>query len=287
MLKGVCAAICTVFDDATQEFDEKAYLQHLDRMLESGVHSIAICGGTGEFAHLEVTEKRRIAEITAKRIEGKAKLVVHTSAIRTKNAVEASKHAEGLGAAAILVLPAIFEGPDEDGVFKHYETIANAVKTPIMAYNIPAHSGFDITPEYFKRLSTIPSVQYIKDSTGDLMRMEQLIAQGANFFCGCDYMQLYGLMAGAVGCFWGATNAMPKQSVELYALVEQGKLMEANTLWKKMKSANIFFWNNPYNPAIKAATKLMGNDIGICRLPSLPLQEGKVAELKKLLAPLM
>ncbi len=287
MLQGICVAICTTFDKTTQEFDEKAYLKHLDRMIEAGVHIVAVCGGTGEFAHLEVEERRRIAEVTAKHIEGKAQLIVQTSAARTKHAVEASKHAEGVGVAAVLVLPAIFEGADAEGVFKHYETIGKAVKTPIMAYNIPQSSGFDITPEYYKRLCDgIPSVQYIKDSTGDLMRIERLIAQGANVFNGCDYFPLYALMAGAAGCFWGGANVMPKEAVQLYNLTTQGRLVEANELWKKMKAANMFLWNNMYNPSVKAATRLRGNDIGECRLPVLPLTAEKVAELEKALAPL-
>lgn len=287
MLKGVCVAICTTFEKNSQAVDEKAYLKHVDRMLEAGMHIIAVCGGTGEFAHLEVAERRRIAEITAKHIEGKAKLIVQASAVRTKDAVEAAKHAEGVGAAALLVLPAIFEGADEDGVFRHYETIGAAVATPIMAYNIPQSSGFDITPEYFKRLSTIPSVQYIKDSTGDLMRIEQLIAQGASLFNGCDYFPLYALMAGATGLFWGGANSMPREAVQLYNLATQGKLVEANELWKKMKSANMFFWNNIYNPSVKAAASLRGYELGDCRLPVLPLRAEKAAELKKALAPLL
>ena len=287
MLQGICVAICTTFDKTTQAFDEKAYLKHLDRMLEAGVHIVAVCGGTGEFAHLETEERRRIAEVTARHIEGKARLIVHASAARTMNAVEAAKHAEGLGAAAVLVLPAIFVGADADGVFKHYETIGRAVKTPIMAYNIPQNSGFDITPEYYERLRGIPSVQYIKDSTGDLMRIERLITQGANVFNGCDYFSLYALMAGAAGCFWGGANVMPVEAVRLYNLVTQGKLVEAGELWKKMKATNMFFWNNPYNASVKAAAQLRGHDLGECRLPVLPLTAEKVAELKKALAPLL
>ena len=287
MIKGICVATCTVFDKSTEAINEAAYLKHIDRFLEAGVHAIAVNGGTGEYAHMDVAEHRRVAEITAKHIEGKAQLVVQASAIRTKNSVEAAKHAEGLGAAGILLLPALFEGAEEEGVFRHYETVANAVKTPIVVYNIPASSGFDITPEFYKRLSAIPTIEYIKDSTGSLMRVEELIAQGAKVLNGCDFFALSALMAGAEGCFWGGANIMPKQCVELYDLVMAGKLVEANTLWKKMKPAQMFIWNNHYNSSVKAACRLMGNDIGDCRLPVVPLKQDKVAELKVALAPLL
>lgn len=286
MLKGICTAICTPFKGATQEFDEVTYLKHVDRLLEAGVHSIAACGGTGEFAHLSREERAHIGEITAKHIAGKAKLVMQTSEVRTKDAVETAKRAEGYGADCLLILPAIFEGADQDGVFRHYESIAKAVKTPIMVYNIPQSSGFDITPDYYKRLTQIPNVQYIKDSSGDLMRIEQLTMQGADLFNGCDYFPLYALMAGAVGCFWGGSNAMPKESVQLYNLCSEGKYVEANELWKKMKPFNTFLWNSAYNPTVKAACRIMGYDLGDCRLPVLPLAQDKVKELEAALAPL-
>ena len=286
MLKGICTAICTPFKGPTQELDEVTYLKHVDWLLECGVHIIATCGGTGEYAHLSPEERRRIAEVTAMHIKGRAKLLVQTSAVRTVDAIEASKHAEGIGADCLLILPAIFEGADEDGVYGHYEAIGKAVKTPIMAYNIPQSSGFDITPEYFKRLRQIPTVQYIKDSSGDLMRIEQLTMQGANLFNGCDYFPLYALMAGAVGCFWGGSNCMPKEAVQLYNLCIEGKYAEANELWKKMKPFNTFLWNSAYNPTVKAACRYMGHELGDCRLPVLPLGKDKVKEMEATLAPL-
>jgi 4-hydroxy-tetrahydrodipicolinate synthase len=286
MLQGICTPSCTPFKGAKQEFDEVTYLKHLDWLLESGVHIIATSGGTGEYAHLSREERRRIAEVTAKHIKGRAKLIVQTSEVRTSDAIETSKHAEGIGADAMLVLPAIFEGADENGVFGHYEAIAKAVKTPIMAYNIPQSTGFDITPEFFKRLMQISSVQYIKDSTGDLMRIEQLIANGANLFNGCDYFPLYAMMAGAMGCFWGGSNCTPREAVQLYNLCKESKYVEANNLWKKMKPFNTFLWSNVYNPVVKAACRYLGHDLGDCRLPVLPLGKDKVKEMEQTLAPL-
>jgi 4-hydroxy-tetrahydrodipicolinate synthase len=159
--------------------------------------------------------------------------------------------------------------------------------TPIIVYNIPASSGFDIVPEFYGRLTTIPNIKYIKDSTGDLMRVEQLIAMGADVLNGNDFLALPALLAGAAGCFWGGANIMPKQCVELYNHVIGERLVEANELWKTMKPANMFIWNNHYNSSVKAACRLMGNDIGECRLPVVPLRQEKVEELKTALKPLL
>ncbi len=115
-LHGVIAALCTPFDDSGEQLDEAALRNHLDTMLEAGVHGIVLCAGTGEFAYLRDDEKARIAEIGIRHVDRRAAVVMQTSAINTADAIENSKRAEDLGADAIMVLPPYFEGPDTDGV---------------------------------------------------------------------------------------------------------------------------------------------------------------------------
>ncbi|MFC4296426.1 MAG: dihydrodipicolinate synthase family protein [Castellaniella sp.] len=285
-LKGICAAACTPMSDDGSSVDYDRLKTHLDTLIEAGVHIIAVCGGTGEFPFLSTEEKRRIAEVAARHIDGRTKLIVQSSAIRTEDAIEASRHAADLGADALLVLPPYFEGPTPDGVYSHYERIAQAVKTPIMAYNIPVHSGFDITPDFFKRLQQIDNVKYIKDTSGNFVRLQELIAAGLPVFNGADPFAFHALVAGAQGCFWGAVNAMPRQAVELYNLVQAGQATKAAELWKRMLPANLFFWNHPYNPAVKAATNLLVNKVGACRQPVQPLSDADLRELDVALQPL-
>jgi Dihydrodipicolinate synthase/N-acetylneuraminate lyase len=269
-LKGICSAICTPMDD-NGAVSVARLKNHIDKMIEAGVHIIAVCGGTGEFAFLDCEEKRQIAEVSARHINGRAKLIVQASAIRTEDAVEAALHAQGVGADAVLVLPPYFEGPVPDGVYYHYARISEKIEIPIMAYNVPVHSGFDITPEFFKCLTEIDNVKYIKDTSGDFVRIQELLASGATVFNGSDPFAFYALLAGCNGCFWGAVNAMPEEAVQLYKLVQTGKLTEAVTLWKAMLPANLFFWSHAYNPSIKAATNIMTGPVGMCRKPVMPL----------------
>lgn len=278
-LKGVCVPVCTPFTNSGAKVDERALRNHLDSMIEAGVHIIAVNGGTGEFPFLSVEEKRMIAEVSARHIDGRSKLIVQTSAIRTEDAIEASKHAEAQGADALLILPPFFEGPGADGVRWHFEQISRAVATPIMVYNIPQYSGFDVTPQVWAKLAQFGTVEYIKDSMANMLRLEQLVEVGAKVFCGCDYLNLYALLAGCVGCFWGGANAMPREAVELYELFEQRKLEDALVLWRRMQPLNIFLWTNPFNPAAKAASNLSGRPVGECRRPVLPLS----AEQKEVL----
>ncbi len=212
--------------------------------------------------------------------------MVQTSAINTADAIEYALHAEGVGADCLLILPPYFEGPDNEGVYYHYEMISEAIKIPIMAYNIPVHTGFDITPGFFKRLMGIDNMQYIKDSTGDLIRIQELLATGAKVFNGGDPIAFFSLVAGCPGCVWGAPNAMPKESVDLYDYVTSGELGEAKDLWKRMFPANDFFWTHVYNAAVKAATNLSGRKVGPCRKPVKPLTDSEMEGLKEALRPL-
>jgi 4-hydroxy-tetrahydrodipicolinate synthase len=286
-LEGICVPICTPFADEGKRVDERALRTHIDSMLEAKVHIIAVCGGTGEFPFLSEPEKRQIAEIAATHINGRCQLIVQTSAIRTEDAIENSKHAESIGATALLILPPYFEGPGEAGVRWHFEQIGKAIKIPVMVYNIPQFSGFDITPEVFSRLREIDCIRYIKDSTANMLRIEQLAASGASVFNGCDYLNLYSLMAGGAGCFWGGANAMPKEAVRLYDLYRAGKLTEALALWRRMQPLNKLLWTLPFNSVAKASANLSGRIVGECRRPVLPLTTDQLAAVRDAMAPLL
>lgn len=285
-LKGICCALCTPFTEDGESIDETAFRNHIDSMIEAGIHIILVCGGTGEFAYLRPEERRRLAEIASKHIDGRADFMVQTSSISTSEGIEYAKHAKDNGADCLLILPPYFEGPDADGVYDHYERIAAAVDIQIMPYNIPVHSGFDITPRFFKRLMQIDNIRYIKDSTADIVRIQHLLAMGAKVFNGGDPNAFFGLVAGCPGCVWGAPNAMPREAVELYNLVEGGNLVAARDLWARMFPSNLFFWNHVYNASVKAATNLSGRPVGPCRSPVRPLTAEEMEELKQRLKPL-
>jgi 4-hydroxy-tetrahydrodipicolinate synthase len=270
-LKGICAASCTPFKEGGEEVDEDALKAHLDYLIEAGVYIILVCGGTGEFAYLRPEEKKRIAEVSSKHINGRTAFMVQTSAINTDDAIDYAKHAEDVGADGLLVLPPYFEGPDADGVYYHYEKIANAVNIPIVAYNIP------------------DNIKYIKDSTGDFVRIRELIVAAgdkAKVFNGADPIAFESLVAGTIGCIWGAANVMPKECVQLYDLIMANNLVKAKELWERMLPANLFFWNHVYNSSVKTATNLSGRRVGECRKPVQPLKDSELAELKEVLKPL-
>ncbi len=282
-LKGICVPICTPFDKSGDRVDEGALAAHVDTLLDARVHVILSCGGTGEFAYLTEPERRRIHELVGKQVRGKAGFIAQASAISTRDTIEKAKAAQDLGADALMVLPPYFEGPTMDGVMWHYEQVARAVKTPIVVYNIPQNTNRDITPPLFARLLQIDNIRYIKDSTGDLTRIQQLVATGGKIFNGGDTLAFAALVAGCFGCIWGGGNAMPREAVQLYELVSAGKLSDAAALWQRILPTQIFYWTHDYNSSVKAATNLLGGNVGICRKPALPLGDADIAELKRAL----
>ena len=283
---GICVPVCTPFDESGENLDEGALRDHIDSMIEAGVHIVLVCGGTGEFATLRADEKRRIAEIAGRHIDGRAGFMVQTSAINTQDAIEYAKRAEGQGADAVMILPPYFEGPDRHGVRDHFERIGRAIHTPIMVYNIPQATNIDITPDFFRELLEIDNIESIKDSTADLVRIQQLLTTGGTVFNGADPIAFAALMAGCPGCIWGAVNAMPAEAVALYDLVAAGKLGEARALWQRVLPLQLFLWEHVYNAAAKAATNLSGRPVGPCRRPVQPLDEAQTAALEKAMAAL-
>ena len=279
-LAGVCTPICTIFTADGSRVDEVAQRKHVDRLVDAGVHIICVCGGTGEFSFLTRSERLALTELVATQLEGRARLIFHASAVITGEAIEYAKHAEGVGADCLLVLPPYFEGPTLEGTFEHYEKVASAVNTDIMAYNIPVHSGIDLEPDFVGRLMEIPNINYLKDSTGDFLRIQQLLKAGVQVFNGSDPLMLHSLMAGATGCFWGTSNAIPEQAVQLYEFSHAGQWDSALELWRKMYAVNDFIWHNPFNPSVKALGNLLGHDLRDCRRPVQPLTEAEMENLK-------
>ena len=137
--------------------------------------------------------------------------MVQSSEMSVSDTIETSKHAIDHGADGLMVLPPWLESPSERGVLYHYEQVARAVSADIVLYNTPAASGVEITPAMFRKLAAIDNVRYMKDSQGDLARIQRLAAicegaatgRGAHVLCGVDPLAPYALMAGAEGMIWG------------------------------------------------------------------------------------
>jgi 4-hydroxy-tetrahydrodipicolinate synthase len=259
----------------------------IDLYIDAGVHGLVLGAGTGQHPHLTQQECDRLYELGARRIDGRSKLICQTSALVLDEVIERSKHAQGLGADALMILPPYLEGPeDDDGLFAFYEAIDAAIEADIIGYNIPQATGIGISVDLFKRLNRLEHFNYIKDSAGDLAIHQEYLATGYKVLNGCDPNTVFSFIAGAPGCIWGAANYMPRESVRLFELVTGNDIAGAMKLWSRMIPSLLCLWRGNYVPKIKAACRLRDFGGGGVRAPLQNLSDDETRELAACLEPL-
>lgn len=287
-ITGINLAMQTPFlDDG--DIDYARWEELIDIYIGTGVHGIVLGAGTGQHPYLTEAECNRLYESGIKRIAGRCSVICQTSALNMDEIVRRSKHAQDLGADALMILPPYLEGPaDDDGLFEFYEALDAQVTADIIGYNIPQATGLSVSPALLTRLGQLDRFNYIKDSGGDLNVHQEYIqsADGVRVLNGADPITVYALMAGSVGTIWGSANYMPRECVALWDLVQAGDLAGALVLWQKMLPSMLWMWSNDYIPAMKSATRLRGFDGGTVRSPLRPISPAAEAELAKSLAAL-
>ena len=253
----------------------------IDIYIDAGVHGLVLGAGTGQHPYLTRDECNRLYELGARRIDGRCNLICQTSALVVDEVIARSRHAQGLGADALMILPPYLEGPEDDnGLFEFYRGIDAAVEVDIIGYNIPQTTGIAISVGLFKRLNQLDHFNYIKDSAGDLTTHQEYLATGYRVLNGCDPNTVFAFIAGAPGCIWGGANFMPRESVQLYELVVSGDHAGAMALWQRMIPSLLCIWRGQYIPKVKAASRLRGFDGGSVRAPLQNLDEAALAELE-------
>jgi len=259
----------------------------IDLYVDAGVHGLVLGAGTGQHPYLTRQECDKLYELGAQRIDGRCNLICQTSALVQDEVLERSLHAQGLGADALMILPPYLEGPeDDDGLFAFYEAIDKAVDTDIIGYNIPQTTGIGISVDLFKRLNQLENFNYIKDSAGDLTTHQEYLATGHRVLNGCDPNTVFAFIAGAQGCIWGGANYMPRESVQLYDLVNSDDIAGAMQLWSRMIPSLLCIWRGNYIPKVKAASRQRGFDGGSLRAPLRELSADEARELAASLEPL-
>lgn len=259
----------------------------IDVYIDAGVHGLVLGSGTGQHPYLTRDECNQLYESGAKRIGGRCKFICQTSALVQEEVIERSKHAEGLGADALMILPPYLEGPDDDdGLLVFYEAIDAAIGTDIIGYNIPQATGISISVDLLDRLNQLEHFNYIKDSAGDMTTLQEYLASGHKVLNGCDPNTVFALIAGAPGCIWGAANYMPRESVQLFDLVVENDITAAMALWSRMIPSLLDIWRGNYIPKVKAACRLRGFDGGGVRAPLREISADDEKTLVASLAPL-
>ena len=285
-LKGINLAMQTPFDE-NGAIDYSVFEELIEKYVAAGVHGLVLGAGTGQHPYLTEAECNRLYEVGAKRIAGRCNVICQTSALYMYEVIRRSRHAESVGADALMVLPPYLEGPsDEQGIFDFYKAIDAEAGVDLVGYNIPQATGISVSPQLFERLSQLKNFNYIKDSGGDFTVHQEYLQTSGTVLNGCDTTTLYALMAGARGVIWGAANYMPAEAVELYELTSAKKYEQALTLWHRMLPSLLFIWRAPYTPSVLKAAQLRGYGTGNVRRPLRNLSPEQEAALRHSLEPL-
>ncbi|MCV7196802.1 dihydrodipicolinate synthase family protein [Mycobacterium angelicum] len=285
-IHGIIAYPITPFTDSGIDTERLAAL--VERLVRSGVHAIAPLGSTGELAYLDESEFDTVVDTTIATVAGRLPVVVGVSDVTTAKTIRRARYAQQAGATAVMILPVSYWKLTEREIVAHYRSISDAIAIPIMAYNNPATSGVDMSPELLVSMfETIDNVTMVKESTGDLSRMRRITELSGGqlpFYNGSNPLVLDALKAGASGWCTAAPNLRPQPCIDLYEAVRSGDLEKAQILYDDLKPLLEFIVAGGLATTVKAGLDLLGFPAGDPRPPLLPLEERGRAQLRALLS---
>ncbi len=287
-LRGIVAYPITPFTDAGR-VDEPLLERIVDDMLAAGVHALAPLGSTGVLPYLSDDEREAVAETVVKRVAGRVPTLVGVSSLTTERTVHHARHAERVGASAVMIIPMSYWKLTEDEIVAHFDAVARAISLPIALYNNPATGGLDLGPETIARVLRIPNVTMVKESTGDVNRMHRLVqlcGEQVAFYNGSNPLAFSALAAGARGWCTAAPHVIPRLNVELYEAVTRGDLETARRSFHRQLPFLQFIGAHGLPRTIPAALELMGIRVGPLRAPLQPLAPDRIEALRTILVDL-
>jgi dihydrodipicolinate synthase/N-acetylneuraminate lyase len=270
---GVFPAATTQFDSAL-ELDLPATLRVQKALLQDGVHGLVLMGTVGEGNSLSAEEKRRVLGAAVELSGGKVPVIAGVSEFTTAAAARFARDAEHLGAAGLMVLPAMVYVPTALELEHHFKSVAAATGLPIMLYNNPPSYRVSIDIPTLGRLADVPNIVSIKESSPDSRRFTDIInAFGDRFvlFAGLDDIAFEGLTLGAKGWVSGLTNVFPAESLLLYEALLVGDLDRARRIYRWFMPLLHLDSEHDLVQSIKLAEQIMGRGSERVRPPRLPL----------------
>ena len=215
--RGAITALITPFRDGA--VDEAAFVALIERQIAAGIHGLVPAGTTGETSTLSHNEHRRVVELCVQTARGRVPVIAGAGSNATSEAIDLARHAKAVGADAVLVVAPYYNRPSQEGLYRHYAAINDAVQIPVITYNVPGRTVADLSNETLERLSTLPNIVGIKDATGDLTRISiQRLTCGPEWvlLSGDDPTGLGYIAHGGVGCISVTSNVAPESVAAFY-----------------------------------------------------------------------
>ena len=283
---GIIPAMLTPFT-SSGDLDLAGLKKNVDFLIESGVSQIMCLGSTGEAATLTREECVKVTETTVKAANGRVPVMAGTGATSTREVIERSKEAKSAGADSIMIVTPFYEIPNQEGLYKHYASIAEAVDIPICLYNIPPHTQVEIAPETLERLAKIGNIQALKDSSGNLSYFAEALRRVGDrmaILTGGDDITLPCFALGCHGAILALANIAPRMVVDLFQAVQQQERENSlDIFFKLLPIARAISVAQNFPAPVKEAVNMLGRPAGPARSPIVPLGNSEKEDIKKAL----
>ncbi len=286
-IKGVIVPLLTPMND-DETINEKELRNQVNHQIESGIHALFPLGTNGEAYILSREEKEQVLKIVVDEAKGRVPVYGGTGCISTKETIELSLKAKEIGVDVLSIITPSFAAASQDELYEHYKEVAKAVDLPIVLYNIPARTGNALAPATVEKLSKIPNIVGVKDSSGNFDNMLQYIEKTRYrkdfaVLSGNDSLILWCLLAGGRGGIAGCANVFPSTMASIYDTFIAGNLDKAREIQDSIRSfRDCFKFGNP-NTIVKTAVSLLGYPVGKCRKPFCQVPEAGIEAIKKVL----
>ena len=269
MFHGSIVALVTPFDEQDR-IDYDALRRLIEFHIAEGTDGLVIAGTTGESATLERGEHAELIRRAAEMVEGRIPVIAGTGSNSTRQTVELSQEVGDAAIDGYLLVVPYYNKPVQEGLYRHFRAIADAVDKPVMLYNVPGRTVADLLPETLARLADHPNIFGVKDATGDMERMKEhqaLLPDDFKYYSGDDFTTLEFLQLGGHGVVTVSGNVAPRQVSDMCKAVVDGDMTKAAGIDESLQPLNtaLFVESNPI--PVKWALHQMGLISAVIRLP--------------------
>jgi 4-hydroxy-tetrahydrodipicolinate synthase len=284
MFKGSIVAIITPFKD--NKVDEECYRELIEFQIEAGTSAIVPCGTTGESATLTMEEHSRVIDVAVEAVNKRVPVIAGTGGNSTREAIELTEHAKKAGADATLQVTPYYNKPTQEGLYQHFKAIAAAAPLPQVLYNVPGRTSVNLLPETVARLAELPEVVAIKEASGDLVQMAEIVrltGDKITLLSGDDNVILPVLGVGGKGVISVVANIVPRDTADVIKAWEDRNFDRAKELFYRLfpLCQAMFYETNPI--PVKTSLALMGKIREEMRLPLAPMSPANRERLQKAL----
>lgn len=282
---GMATALVTPMDDGGG-IDYLALERLLEFQIEQGADALVVMGTTGEASTLADKERKELAEFVIRRVDKRLPVILGTGSNDTQKSVRLSREAEQAGADGLLLVTPYYNKTSQEGLYRHFATIADQISIPAILYNVPTRTGVNLCPETCRRLAGHPNICGLKEASGNISQVAKVAAMCGDalaIYSGNDDQILPVLALGGQGVISVLGNIMPRETAKLCRLYFEGRVGESTALQLELlELMNAMFWD--VNPIpVKAALEIMGLCREDCRLPLVPLDAERKRELRELM----